>query len=137
MLNAYSNAQTISATNGIIPFTSVSLVKGQTVELSGTSTILLHKAGIYLVNMVVAGTPAAAGAVTVSMTKDGVTQPQATLTDPTALTTVGVTMPISTLVQVQDSDGCCCCKAPVVLQFTNTGVGLNNANAILTITKVC
>lgn len=137
MLNAYSSAQTIAATTGLIPFTSVSLVKGDTTELSGTMSVMLHRAGIYLVQLVVSGTPAAAGAVTVTMTKDGVTQNQATVNDPTVLTTVGVTMPMVTLVQVPENDGCCCRKSPVVLQFVNTGVGLNNANATLVITKVC
>ena len=137
MLNAYSNGQTIAATNGLVPFTSVSLAKGETTELSGINSILLHRAGVYLVNMVVTGTPAAAGAVTVTMTKNGVTQNQATVNDHTAATTVGVTMPMVTLVQVPESDGCCCCKAPTVLQFVNTGVGLNNASATLVITKVC
>ena len=137
MLNAYSNGQTIAATNGLVPFTSVSLAKGETTELSGINSILLHRAGIYLINMVVTGTPAAAGAVTVTMTRNGVTQNQATVNDPTAATTVGVTMPMVTLVQVPENDGCCCCKAPTVLQFVNTGVGLNNASATLVITKVC
>lgn len=121
----------------MVPFTSVALMKGKTVDLTGTTSIALHKAGVYLVEMVVAGTPAAAGTASIAMIKDGVAQPQATVNDPTAVTTVGVTLPITTLVQVSEDDGCCCCKAPTVIQFQNTGVGLNNASTMITVTKVC
>ena len=136
MLNAYSVGQTIAA-NDYISFNLVALRKGETAVLSGNSTVQLNKAGVYAVSFEITGTPAAAGAVTVEMLKDGVAQPQATATLPAALTTVSVALPITTLVQVQHDNGPCCCRAPVVLQFRNTGVGLNNAGVRLVITKVC
>ena len=136
MLEAYAVNQTFTA-NSVVPFTSVSLIKGETAVLTGTSSIQLNRAGVYMVTAVFTGTPAAAGAATIQMTKDGVVQPQATITDPTVLTTVGVTLPISTLVQVSESNSCCCCKAPTVLQFVNAGVGLNNAASHVTVTKIC
>lgn len=137
MLEAYASSQAIPAVNGLVPFTSVSLIKGDTVTLSGTNSILLHRKGVYLVTAQVSGTPAAAGTVELSMLKDGVIQPQTTVTDPTAATTIGVVIPITTLVQVHDDDGACCCKAPVVVQFINTGVALNAATTSIVVTKVC
>lgn len=137
MLEAYSTGQTIAATTGVVTFTNVSLVKGQTVALSGASTVQLNKAGIYMVHVNVSGVPATAGTASIQLYKDGVAQPQATSSTPTALTTVGVNMSMATLVQVREDNGCCCCKAPVVIQVNNTGVGLGNANASIVVTKVC
>lgn len=90
-----------------------------------------------MVSFVLTGTPAAAGQASVEMTKNGVPQPQATITLPAALTTVSVALPIHTLVQVSESNSNCCCKAPTVLQFINTGVGINAAGSSVVITKVC
>lgn len=137
MLEAYSTAQTIAATTGAVPFTNVSLVKGQTAVLSGTNTIQLNRAGIYMVHAVVSGVPAAAGTASIQIYKDGVAQPEATSSTPSGLTTVGVNLAMATLVQVREDNGCCCRMAPTVLQLINTGVGLNNANANIVITKVC
>ena len=137
MLEAYAVSQTIAATNGPVPFTTVALVKGETAILTGLNSIQLNRAGIYHVELQVSGTPAAAGAATVTMTRNGVTQPQATVTDPTVLTTVGVNLAMSTLVQVTENNGPCCCMAPTVLQFINTGVALNNASTSVVVTKLC
>lgn len=136
MLEAYAVNQTFAA-NSVVPFTSVSLIKGETAVLTGTSSIQLNRAGVYMVTATFTGTPAAANAVTIQMTKDGVVQPQATISAPTVLTTESVALPISTLVQVSESNSCCCCKAPTVLQFVNAGAALNNAAAHVTVTKLC
>ena len=136
MLNAYSTAQTIPA-GALVPFTSVALHKGMTATLSGQNTIQLNRAGVYRVDLVLSGVPAAAGAVTVTMTKDGVPQPQATVTDPLAVTTIGVTLPVTTLVQVSRNNGSCCCREPVVLAFELNGVGLNQAQASVVVTRIC
>lgn len=136
MLEAFAVNQTIAA-DSVIPFTSVSLQKGETAVLAGSSSIMLNKCGVYMVSAVFTGTPAAAGAAEITMTKNGVAQPQATVNLPAALTTVSVALPISTLVQVPQSNGPCCCKSGTVIQFENTGVGLNAAGASVIVTKVC
>lgn len=136
MLEAFAVNQTIAA-DSAVPFDSVSLLKGETVVLSGISTIQLNRCGVYMVNAVVTGTPATAGAVELYMTRNGVEQPQARTYLPAELTNVSVSLPISTLVQVTDNNGNCCCKAPTMLQFINAGVGLNAANTSVVVTKVC
>lgn len=136
MLNAYSKNQTV-VQNGIIPFNSVSLLKGKTAVLNGVSTIDLNCRGVYCVTLDISGTPSEAGGVIVSMTKNGVTQPQAVIDIPLVVTTASVTGSISTLVQVSENNSACCCASATNLQFINTGVGLANANFTITVTKLC
>lgn len=134
MLEAYSSGKTI-ASGGVVPFDSVKLLKGETAVLSGSGAVQLNRCGVYSVTAVVDGTPAAAGAATIQINQDGVAV--ASITDPLAVTTVGVTLTLPTLIQVKQSNGPCCCKSPSMLQVVNAGVGLNNANTRIVITKVC
>lgn len=136
MLEAYATNQTISASSPV-PFTSVSLKKGHTASFSGTSSIQLNRAGVYMVCATVTGTPAAAGTASIQLYRDGVAQPQAIASATPVLTSVGVTLPICTLVQVTHDNGCKCCQAPVNIQLVNTGVGLTSANTSIVVTKVC
>ena len=136
MIEAYAKNQSIPATTGIVPFTSVSLKKGQTVELNGVNSIQLNKCGVYEVIFNATALAGTAGNVTIEMTKNGVTQPQATTTITGATTTTAVNVPISTLVQVKDNNSCCCCDAPTILQFLNTGVAIT-ADTNVVVTKVC
>lgn len=136
MIEAYSKNQSIPATTGIVPFTGVSLKKGQTVELNGVNSIQLNKCGVYEVIFNATALAGTAGDVTIEMTKNGVTQPQATTTITGATTTTAVNVPISTLVQVKDNNSCCCCDAPTILQFLNTGVAIT-ADTNVVVTKVC
>lgn len=136
MIEAYAKNQSIPATTGIVPFTSVSLKKGQTVELNGVNSIQLNKCGVYEVIFNATALAGTAGNVTIEMTKNGVTQPQATTTITGATTTTAVNVPISTLVQVKDNNSCCCCDAPTILQFLNTGVAVT-ADTNVVVTKVC
>lgn len=136
MLNAYSKNQTL-VQNGIIPFNSVSLLKGKTAVLNGVSTIDLNCRGVYCLTLDISGTPSDAGEVTISMTKNGVTQPQAVIDIPLVVATASVTGSISTLVQVSENNSACCCSSATSIQFVNTGVGLTNANFTVTVTKLC
>lgn len=136
MLEAYAVNKTIAA-NDLIPFDSVSLLKGQTAVLSGASSIQLNRCGVYMISAVFTGTPAAAGAVSIEMLRNGVVQPQASANLAAELTTVSVAVPISTLVQVSENNGNCCCKSGTIIQFRNSGVGLNAARTSIIITKVC
>lgn len=98
MLEAYSKNQTVPATTGITPFNSVTLKKGCTAELNGVSSIQLNKCGVYEVIFNAIALATTAGNITVEMTKNGVTQPQATRTITGATVTTSVNVPISTLV---------------------------------------
>lgn len=136
MLEAYSNNQTFAA-DSPVTFNSVSLRKGMTAVLNGASTIELNKCGVYEIILTVSGLPSEAGDVVIQMMKDGVLQPQAIGTVPTALTTTGISTTIATLVVVRDSNSCRCCDSPVTIQFINSGVGLADADARVVVTKIC
>lgn len=137
MLEAYAVGQTIAATNGVVPFSAVTLIKGETAVLSGANTIQLNRCGVYMIDFCMEGLPGAAGTATVSMSKDGVLQQQATASVGGATTATAVTLPITTLVQVSENNTCCCCTSPTVIQFTNTGVQLTAARTHVVVTKVC
>ena len=134
MLEAYSSGKTI-ASDGVIPFENVAMIKGDTATLSDTNTIQLNRCGVYAVTLAVTGLPSAAGTVSVEITKNGVQQ--AEIAVPNGVTTAGTSVTLPTLVQVRESNGPCCCKAPTILRVLNTGVGLSNASARIVITKVC
>ena len=135
MLEAYSKSQTVPV-NGVVPFTSVSLTKGCTAVLNGTSTIQLNTCGVYAVIFNATAHASTAGNITISMTKNGVVQPQATRTITGATTTTSANLPIATLVQVSDTNSCKCCDSPTTLQFVNTGVDVvSDFNVV--VTKIC
>ncbi len=136
MLEAYSKNQTIPATTGILPFNSVTIKKGCTAELNGVSSIQLNKCGVYEISLEVTGLASTAGTVTIGMTKNGASQPQATRTLSGQTVATAFSLPITTLVQVKDSDSCRCCDAPTIIQFLNTGVGFVG-DMDVTVTKIC
>lgn len=120
MLEAYSISTEVGALSPI-PLTNVSVKKGCTAVLSGTSTIQLNKCGVYMVSLdAVAGT-----STTVEMLKNGVEQPQAQST--------GTTLGFTTLVQVQENNCGCACSSPTTLQFMNeTAATFDNINVVVT-----
>lgn len=123
MLEVYSTNIDVAADTAI-PFQNVSLKKGETAELSGTSTIKLNKCGVYMV----AVDASAEASTTIQLYKNGVAQPQAQST--------GITPSFVTLVQVSENNCGCPCSSPVTLQVVNTtAVTFTDAN--VTVTKVC
>lgn len=123
MLEIYSTNVAVAADTAI-PFQNVSLQKGCTAELSGTSTIKLNKCGVYMVSV----DASAEASTTIQLYKNGVAQPQAQST--------GVSPSFVTLVQVSDNNSCCPCATPVSLQVVNTTAAtFTNANVV--VTKVC
>lgn len=115
---------------------SVTLKKGCTAELNGVSSIQLNKCGVYEITLNANGLASTAGDVTVVMTKNGVAQPQATRSLVGQTTTEGFSLPITTLVQVQDNDSCRCCDAPTIIQFLNQGVAwVGDVDVV--VTKLC
>lgn len=123
MLEIYSTNVAVAADTAI-PFQNVSLQKGCTAELSGTSTIKLNKCGVYMVSV----DASAEASTTIQLYKNGVAQPQAQST--------GVSPSFVTLVQVSDNNSCCPCATPVSLQVVNT-TAATFTNANVTVTKVC
>ena len=123
MIEAYSLNQTVAA-NAAIPFNNVSVKKGCTAELNGVSTIELNKAGVYMITF--DGT--AAASTLVQLYKDSVAQPQAQST--------GTSVSFSTLVQVPESNTCCCNTSPTTLRVVN-GTATSFVNANICVTKIC
>lgn len=120
MLEAYSENVTTAA-DSAIPFQNVSIKKGCTAELSGTSTVELNKCGVYMVSV-----DASAGtSTTIQLFKNGVAQPQAQST--------GTSLCFVTLVQVPENNSCCPCTAPVSLQvISDAATTFTDCNVVIT-----
>lgn len=121
MIQAYSQNITVNAMQAI-PFNSVSLKKGCTVEQSGNTTFALNKCGVYEVSCGVS----AAASETIQLYKDGVPVQEAQRT--------GTSPNFVTLVQV-DKNNCACnaCDSPVTLQVMSvTDATLADASIVIT-----
>lgn len=136
MLEVFSKNQTISSSNGIVSFTSQTLKKGCSVELTGTNTIQLKKCGVYEIIFEGEYLASTAGNIVIQMSKNGTLQPQAIRTVVGASTTESKSISISTIVQVKENDSYKCCDAPVTIQFMNLGVGVVGDSNLI-ITKIC
>ena len=123
MLEVYSTDIEVAA-NAAIPFQNVSLKKGCTAELSGTSTINLNKCGVYMVEC----DGSAEATTTIQLYKDGIAQPQAQST--------GGTPAFTTLVQVPENNSCCPCASGVSLQIVNTTTA-TFTDINVCVTKIC
>ena len=119
MLEAYSLDVSVAA-NVAIPFQNVTIQKGCTAELSGTNTITLNKAGVYMVSC----NASASTSTTIQLYKDGVIQPQAQST--------GANPSFVTLVQVSENNCCCPCASGVTLQIMNAVETTLTANVVIT-----
>ena len=124
------------ATNSAIPFNNVTIAKGCTAKLEGVSTIKLNKRGIYMVSVDVAGTPTAAGTMSIQLSKNGVLQPQAQSSVTGATANISI-MSFVTLVQVQEDNTCSCCTSPTSIQLINTGVPTDYEITNIVVTKIC
>lgn len=120
MLEVYSTNIDVAA-DAAIPFQNVSLQKGCTAELSGTSTIELNKCGVYMISC----DASASVSTMIQLFKNGVAQAQAQST--------GVTPSFVTLVQVTENNCCCACSSPVSLQITtDTAATFTDINVCVT-----
>ena len=120
MLEVYSLNTTVGSLEPI-PFNNVSLKKGCTAELSGTSTIQLNKCGLYMI----AFDCSSAATTTVQLYKNGVAQDQAQAT--------GGSISFVTLVSVNENNTNCPCSSPTTIQILNAG----EAEATFTNANVC
>ena len=124
MLEVYSLNQTVGSLDPI-PFTNVTLKKGCTAELSGTTAIQLNKCGVYMI----AVDTSSATATTIELYKNGVAQEQAQST--------GTSPNFTTLVQVSENNTCCPCSSPTTIQILNaTDAEATFTNANVVVTKV-
>ena len=120
MLQAYSSNLTVTVGQAI-PFNSLALKKGCTVELVTPTTLQFNKCGIYEVSCNIS----ADAAVTVELQKSGTTEPQSIQE--------GTNPNISTLVVVDRDNSCNPCVIPVTAQvICNTAGTLSNVNIVVT-----
>jgi len=120
MLEVYSNNIDVAEASAI-PFESVSVKKGCTAQLSGTSTIVLNKCGVYMV----ACNATTSAVTTMQLYKDGVAVPQAQST--------GQSLGFVTLVQVPTNNSACPCASGVSLQVVNDNAATyTDVNIVIT-----
>ena len=134
MLEIYSTNIEVAA-NTAIPFNNVSIKKGCTAELSGPATIQFNKAGVYMVSCDASLEPAAAGDVSIQLSKNGVLQSQA-LAIETGVTGDITNLSFDTLVQVKENNTCNCCTTPTTVQIIN-GSEATFSIANVVVTKIC
>lgn len=125
MLEAYSLNVTVGATSPV-PFRTVTLQKGCTAVLEGTTSINLNKCGVYMVSVDADLTTA----TTIQLYKNGVPQAQAQNN--------GTSPSFVTLVQVDKNNSACPCSSPTVIEVYNTEDAAATFNDInIVVTKVC
>ena len=138
MIQAYSNNITVGVAQAI-PFTSLAVIKGCSVEQQNLTNFLFNKKGIYLVSVdATANTSGTSGNIVLQLVKNGVAQPQAfTSAASTAVADVE-SLSFETLVQVEDDNlRCCCSKEPTSIQVQNAGVAAQFGHINIVITKIC
>jgi hypothetical protein len=122
MLEVYSKNVNVAA-NGIIPLTTVALLKGTSTQLLGTSTIQFNKCGVYEVSVSGSVIGSAAGEIIVQLEKNGVAQPQAVSLITAADATSQIPFSFTTLVQVPDSNNINCpCSTTTTIDLRNAGI---------------
>lgn len=135
MIEVYST-NVSAATGATIPLTTVSLLKGTSTQLLGTSTIQCNKCGVYEVSVSLNVTPTAAGTATIQLRKDGVLQPQAVASFTGVAATTESTS-FTTLVQVPENNNLCCpCSIPTTIDILNVGVPLTVNHIDVTVVRV-
>lgn len=134
MIQSYSTNLTVDA-NTAIPFNNVAIKKGCSAEMAGAAAIELNKAGIYMVSVDGSITPAAAGEVSIQLSKNGILQPQAQAIETGALDSV-TNLKFETLVQVKENNTYSCCTSPTTIQVINGAEG-TYSNINIVVTKLC
>ena len=133
MIKVYSNDITVSE-NASIPFNSVSLLKGCSTTLQGSSTIQLNKCGIYEVT--VAASAAGTGDLSIQLRKNGVLQPDAISIATSAGDTDIVTLGFTTLVQATENNTCCPCSVPTNFEIVNVGPDATFSHVETTVVRI-
>lgn len=136
MIEVYSKNVTVAA-DANIPLTTVSLLKGTSTELLGTSTIQLNKCGIYQVTVTGSVIGSAAGVVTVQLEQNGFAIPEAistvTAADATSLNPIG----FSTLIQVPNNNNINCpCSTTTSINLRNTGIAATYSTIDVVVTRI-
>lgn len=134
MLEAYSTNVTV-ASGSPVPLNTVSLVKGESVVLTGASTIELASKGIYIIHVDAYGATAdAAGLIGLQLVVNNVAQPNAINESYSLSTGAAGTVSVGFEAAVKVP---CCCATPTAVTINQVGVGAiwNEVNVV--VTKLC
>jgi hypothetical protein len=133
-LSATSANQTILS-NTAIPFNTINLLQGNSIDFSGGTSILLDKPGIYLINVNANVLEASTtGTITMQIQKNGVNINGAVASANSASTTDSENLSIMTLVKVLPS--CCMVDNNANITVLNICVASVYSNANITIVKL-
>lgn len=135
MLELYSTNIEV-AENASIPLNNIGLSKGTTAVHSAPASIELNKSGVYMVACHASAAIAAAGTVGIQLVKNNTPVLNA-ISVAAAPASSSTALGFETLVQVRDSNTCCCNTAPTTLQVQNIGPASTFSIANVVITKVC
>lgn len=137
ILNAYSTTNQTLTTDQVIDFTNTNILDGCSISyISGSSSIKLNKAGVYLVTVdAIAAESGTAGTVTMQLQKNGNDINGAKSSSNSAAITDFNGMSFSTVVKVLPS--CQAVDNTTTLTVLNTGVGAIYSNANITVIKLC
>lgn len=138
MIQAYSNSITVD-TAASVPFNSVALVKGCSVEQQNLTTFIFNRRGIYLVSVDATGnTSGTSGNIALQLYKNGIARPEAFNSAASTAVADVESLSFETLVQVEDDNALCRCnKEPTTIQIQNTGVAAQFEHINIVITKRC
>lgn len=136
MLEVYSKNVNALA-NAPITLNNVALLKGNSTQLQGVSTIQLNKVGIYEVTVSAVATASTVGEISIQLEKNDVLQPQAVSAVTAADTTSSYSLGFTTLVQVtQNNNYNCICTIPTSIDIINTGVAATFNSITVTVVRV-
>lgn len=134
MIEAYSNNVTV-AENALVPFSST-FVKGNTVEMSGDSTIKFKKCGIYTLSLNANVVANAGGLVSLQLVVNGVKQDNAVAAVTAADTTSTHNISFTTKIQVPSDSTGCACSPDFTVSVINNGVSAIYSLVDVLVTKL-
>lgn len=138
MIETYSNNLAVTS-NSPIAMQNVSIEKGCSVKLQGTSTFAFKKCGVYLiaVNATVRSTTATTGLVSIQLAQNGNLAADAISSETVGDAAGFHALSFSKLITVPKTETNCCCSVPTVVSINNVGVDATFSNINVTITRIC
>ena len=101
-----------------IPLNQVKIVKGNTAQLQGASSIVLNKCGVYKITAMANVTPDEAGTVSIQIKQNSILLDNAIAQATAAVDTI-YNLKTETLVIVSSNNTPCPCSIPTVISIAN------------------
>lgn len=123
--------------NGSIPFYNADLAKGCTAVLTAPGTVQFNKSGVYMVDVSASIEPAAAGQVSIQLSKNGILE-TGSFSEATGAAAQTTSLGFTSLVQVsRNNEPCNCTVNPTTIQLINTGEAGTFSIVRMVVTKIC